>query len=153
MASKKTRTKAETELLKELAREKYLRGNFTQEEVAKAVGLSRQTINRMAQEEKWDERKAGLTLTREEIIKGLYRQAKELNDEIMKRPPGQRFPDNTELHKQTQLASNIKKLENEAGIAEIISVLTRFINYVRPIDLEKAKEITLLSDLFIRENV
>lgn len=150
MAAK--RTKAETELLKELAREKYLRGNFTQDEVAKAVGLSRQTINRMAQQEKWDERKAGLTLTREEIIKGWYRQAKELNEEIMKRQPGQRFPTNSDLHKQTQLASNIKKLETEAGIAEIISVMTRFINYVRPIDLDKAKEITLLSDLFIREN-
>lgn len=151
MATK--RTKAETELRKEMAREKYLQGNWTQEEVAIAVGLSRQTVGKLAREEKWDERKAGITLTREEIIKGWYRQAKELNEEIMKREPGKRFPDNTELHKQTQLASNIKKLETEAGIAEIISVLTRFVNYVRPIDLEKVKEITLLSDLFIRENL
>lgn len=147
------RTKAETERLKEWARECYFNGNLTQAEVAEKVGLSRQTVNKMAQEEKWDERRAGITLTREEIIKGWYRQAKELNDEIMGRPPGQRFPDNVELHKQTQLASNIKKLETDAGISEMISVFTRLIEYVRPHELEMAKEITRWSDLFIRENL
>ncbi len=51
------------------------------------------------------------------------------------------------------LASNIKKLEAEAGVAEMISVLTRFVNYVRPHDLDMAKEITRWSDLFIHENL
>ncbi len=151
MATK--RTKAETERLKEWARERYATGKYTQAEVADAVGLSRQTINTMAREEKWGERLAGVALTREEIVKGLYRQAQELNDKIMKRPVGQRFPNNAELHLQTQIASNIKKMESEAGIADIISVTTRLINYVRPHDLDIAKEITRWADLFIKESL
>lgn len=147
------RAKAETDRLKEWAREKYLSGNFTQAEVADAVGLSRQTVNKMAQDEKWDERRAGITLTREEIIKGWYRQAQALNDVIMGREPEERFPTPFELHMQTQLASNIKKLESEAGIADIVSVITRLIDFVRPHNLDLAKEITRWGDLFIREQL
>lgn len=135
---------------KEWARESYFRDNLTQKEVAEKVGLSRQTINKMAIAEKWEERKAGITLTREEQVKHLYRQVKEINEAIAGRDKGQRFATTNEADILIKLSSAIKKLETEAGIADIISVGTRFIDFLRTIDLERAKDTTQLFDAFIR---
>jgi len=44
-------------------------------------------------------------------------------------------------------------METDAGIADIISVLTQFIDWLRPVDLDKAKEITRLADAFIKDRL
>ena len=36
------------------------------------------------------------------------------------------------------------------GIADVISVMTRFIEFLRPLDIEKAKEVTRMADEFIK---
>lgn len=41
-------------------------------------------------------------------------------------------------------------METDVGIADIISVQTKFIEFLRSIDFEKAKELTQLSDAFIK---
>jgi hypothetical protein len=44
-------------------------------------------------------------------------------------------------------------MEQETGIADIISVLTGFIEWLRPFDLEKAKELTRLADAYIKDKL
>ena len=44
-------------------------------------------------------------------------------------------------------------MEQETGIADIISVLTAFIEWLRQLDLDKAKEITRLADAFIKDKL
>jgi len=131
----------------------YLKENLMQAEIAEKVGVSKVTMNKWVKGEKWEERKAGITLTREEQIKNLYRQVAEINDVIAGREKGKRFATSTEADTLSKLSGAIKKMETETGIADIISVGTRFVEFLRPIDLEKAKEITRLFDIFIRQNL
>lgn len=44
-------------------------------------------------------------------------------------------------------------MEQEIGIADTISVLTSFIEWLRPLDLEKAKEITRFADAYIKDKL
>ena len=44
-------------------------------------------------------------------------------------------------------------MEQETGIADIISVLTSFIEWLRPLDLDKAKELIRLADAYIKDKL
>lgn len=131
----------------------YLKENLTQQEIADRVGVSRVTISKWVRDGKWEEHKAGLTITREQQIANLYRQVAEINRTIETRPDGERFSTPAEADTLVKLSSAIRKMETDAGIADVISVLTQFINFVRPADLEKAKDITRLADAFIRSRL
>jgi transcriptional regulator with XRE-family HTH domain len=138
---------------KEWAAMLYLKENLTQAEIAEKVGVSKVTMNKWVKGEKWEERKVGITLTREEQIKNLYRQVAEINEVISGREKGKRFSTTAEADTLSKLSGAIKKMETETGIADIISVGTRFIEFLRTIDLDKAKDITRLFDLFIKQNL
>lgn len=140
-----------TQQKRDWARTLYLRENLTQAEIAARVGVSRVTVNRWSQAGKWEEQKAGMTITREEQIANLYRQVAEINRVIAGRPEGERFATSKEADILSKLSKSIRKMETDAGIAESISVLTKFIDFLRPLDLEKAKDVTRLADAFIKE--
>ena len=135
---------------KERAKTLYLKENLTQQEIADRVGVARVTVNRWIADGKWEKQKVGLTLTREEQVSNLYRQVAEINSKIAEKPEGERFANSTEADILGKLSAAIRKMENDIGIADVISVQTKFIEFLRPIDLEKAKEITQLSDSFIK---
>ena len=97
--------------------------------------------------------KAGLTLTRQEQVANLYRQVAEINKAIAERPEGERFPSSKEADILGKLSAAIRNMEQEVGIADIISVLTGLIDWVRAADLEKAKEITRLADAYIKDKL
>lgn len=44
-------------------------------------------------------------------------------------------------------------METDVGIADLVSVGIRFIEWIRPIDLDKAKEVTILWDKFIKDQL
>lgn len=138
---------------KEYARTLYLKENLTQQEIADKVGVSRQSINRWIADGKWEEMKVGLTLSREQQIANLHRQVLELNNTILSRPEGERFARPAEADTLGKLAAAIKKLETEAGIADIVSVGIRFIEWIRRVDLDKAREVTQMWDHFIKEQL
>lgn len=135
---------------KEWAKTLYLKENLTQQEIADRVGVARITVNRWIADGKWEVQKVGLTLTREEQVANLYRQVAEINRKIADKPEGERFASNAEADILGKLSAAIKKMETDVGIADIISVQTKFIEFLRSIDLEKAKELTQLSDAFIK---
>ena len=130
---------------KEWAKTLYLRENLTQQEIAERVGVSRVTVSNWVRAGKWEEQKAGLTLTRQEQVANLYRQVAEINRAISARAEGERFPNSKE--------AAIRNMEQETGIADIISVLTSFIEWLRPLDLDKAKELTRLADAYIKDKL
>ena len=125
---------------KEWAKTLYMRENLTQQEIAERVGVSRVTVSNWVRAGKWEEQKAGLTLTRQEQVANLYRQVAEINRAISARAEGERFPNSKEADILGKLSAAIRNMEQETGIADIISVLTGFIEWLRPFDLEKAKE-------------
>jgi predicted transcriptional regulator len=135
---------------KEWAKTLYLKENLTQQEIADRVGVSRVSVSNWVRSGKWEEQKAGITLTREEQIRCLYRQVAEINKSIEARPEGERFATSAEADIIGKLSKSIKQMETEAGIADVISVITRFIEFIRPTSLEQAKEVTALADAFIK---
>ena len=138
---------------KEWAKTLYMRENLTQQEIAERVGVSRVTVSNWVRAGQWEEQKAGLTLTRQEQVANLYRQVAEINRAISARAEGERFPNSKEADILGKLSAAIRNMEQETGIADIISVLTGFIEWLRPFDLEKAKELTRLADAYIKDKL
>lgn len=128
----------------------YLRENLTQQEIADRVGVSRVTVSNWVNKNKWEEQRTALTLTREEQVRSLYRQVAAINRAIEERPEGERFATSAEADIIGKLSKSIKQLEMEVGIADVVSVITKFIEFLRPVDIEKAKDVTRLADAFIK---
>lgn len=138
---------------KEWAKTLYLRENLTQQEIAERVGVSRVTVSNWVRSGKWEEQKAGITLTRQEQVANLYRQVAEINRAISARAEGERFPNSKEADILGKLSAAIRNMEQETGVADIISVFTGFIEWLRPLDLDKAKELTRLADAYIKDKL
>ena len=83
---------------KEYAGVLYLKDNLTQQEIAEIKA------------EKWEERKVGITLTREDQISNLHRQVAEINKVIMEREAGKRYATPSEADTLGKLAAAIKKM-------------------------------------------
>ena len=125
----------------------YTRETLTQAEIAERVGVSRVTVNNWIGKGNWEQLKASITITREEQLKNLYRQLAEL------KPEGERFPNAAEADTISKLSNAIKKLETEVGLADIISVFSDLLKWVRTYDSTQAKEITPLLDAFVKSKL
>ena len=124
----------------------YTRETLTQAEIAERVGVSRVTVNNWIGKGNWEQLKASITITREE-------QLAELNNAIMGKPEGERFPNAAEADTISKLSNAIKKLETEVGLADIISVFSDLLKWVRTYDSTQAKEITPLLDAFVKSKL
>lgn len=136
---------------KSIAKALYVQSGYTQEEIAEKVGVTRQTVGRWVKAEGWEELKASQTITPAQIIAQFNRQIVEINNKISEREVGQRFATPQEADAINKLASSINKLQNEVGIADIVSVGMRFLTWLRPLDPEAGKTFNNLFDTFIKE--
>ena len=93
------------------------------------------------------------TISTEQIIAGMIKQISDIQDGANARPEGQRALTAKEADTIVKLSSAIKKLQNEAGITDIVNVGIKFTNWLRSIDIEKAKEYNELWDLFIKDQL
>lgn len=131
----------------------YLKENLTQKEIAEKVGVSRISVIRWIKDENWEDLKTSLTLTREEQIGNLYRQVSEINRAIADKPEGERYANSKEADILGKLAAAINKMETDIGIKDICEVGTKFIDWLRPIDLDRAQDIAALYDAFIKDKL
>lgn len=138
---------------KEWAKTLYLKENLTQLEIAERVGVSRVTVNNWINKNGWEMLRTSITITREEQLKSLYRQLAELNNAIMNQPEGKRFPNTAEADTISKLSNAIKKMETEVGLADIISVFSDLLKWVRAHDPERAREISPLLDAFVKSKI
>ena len=121
--AKKTDSKIDK---RSIARTLYLDGNYTQEEIAVKVGVSRQTIIRWSKEDSWAELKASLSVTPTQLIAQWQQQIAEINRTITSREEGARYATPAEADAMLKLATSIKKIQDDLGISEVISVCMRF---------------------------
>lgn len=138
---------------KDIAKDLYLKGGCTQEEIAAKVGTTRQTVSRWAREGKWEELRASFTISTENILAGMIRQISEIQNQANARKEGERSFTSKEADTVVKITSVIKKLQNDAGITDIVNVGIKFTNWLRGIDIEKAKEYNELWDLFIKDQL
>lgn len=134
-----------------IARTLYLEGSYTQEELAEKMGVSRQTIIRWAREDSWQELKASVSITPAQLIAQWQQQILEINKVIASREEGKRFATPAEADALHKLASSIKRLQDNLGISEVISVCMRFLSWLRPLDTEQAKQFNDLMNAFIQD--
>ena len=135
---------------KSIAKELYLNGDYTFEEIAAKVGATRQTIARWAKEDEWASLKASMSVGKEKILKNLYAHVQLINDTILQRPEEDRMPTPKEADILVKLSAAIDKLEGETGIRELVSCGTSFLTWLRGLDPAKAIEFTELWDGFIK---
>lgn len=139
---------------KELAKYIFLKEKqITQQEIAERVGVTRVTVNKWIKSENWDSLKKTLLGTREERMRELYDELTELNGAIRKRPDGERFATSREADTRRKIVRDIKELETRANIREVIDVFKRLLDWLRPADYQKAKEIGSIFDAFIKDNL
>ena len=138
---------------KDIAKDLYLKGGCTQEEIALKVGTTRQTISRWSREGNWEELRASFTMSTENILSGMIRQVAEIQNQANSRPEGQRSFTPKEADTVVKITSAVKKLQNDAGITDIVNVGIKFTNWLRAIDIQKAKENNELWDLFIKDQL
>jgi DNA-binding XRE family transcriptional regulator len=138
---------------KEWAGMLYMKDNLTQQEIADKVGVSRQTVSRWVKDDKWEERKVGITLTREQQIANIHRQIMEINRTIEGREADKRYASPSEADTINKLSSAIKKLETDVGVGEIISSGMKFNSWLRTFDVERSKEFLKLWDAFIKDSL
>ena len=138
---------------KSIAKELYLHGDYTFEEIAAKVETVRQTIARWAKEEGWASLKASMTVGKEKTLKNLYAHVQSINEAILERSDGERTPTPKEADILAKLAAAIGKLEDETGIHELVSSGIAFLTWLRGVDPQKAVEFTELWDAFIKEKL
>lgn len=137
---------------KEWAKSEYLRGDLSQKEIAEKVGVSVVTMNKWVNDpaDNWDRLRKSMLITREAQLTRLYMQLDELNTAIMGREPGKRFADSKEADTIAKLTGAIKTLETEASISDVVEVSKRFLNWLRPLAPNKAKEVAAMFNDFIK---
>lgn len=136
---------------KSIARTLYLDGNYTLEEISAKVGATRQTIARWAKEGIWQELKASLSVTPTQLIAQWQQQIAEINNTIIQREEGKRYATAAEADALLKLATAIRKLQDDLGVSEVISVCMRFLTWLRPVDREQAMLFNGLMDAFVKD--
>lgn len=131
----------------------YTKEQLTQKEIAEKVGVSPVTINRWVDKYDWKAIRDSITMTKESELARIRQQLTALNDAIMDREPIKRHPTASEADVQVKLSTTIKNLTTEVEIDEIIDVGSGFINWLKPLEFEKAQDFAELFDSYIKHTL
>ena len=124
----KRATKKELEQKKELARMYYMNGDI-QKVIAEKVGVSEQTISSWVDKEGWAARRAGVNVTRPELINKSLAALNKILDQVYE-------SDDIEMisalpDKLSKFASAIEKLDKKANIVSTIDVFMAFSKWIQ----------------------
>lgn len=142
-------------LKKEYAKLLFTQEKLSQKEIAERAKVSEQTITKWVNENngEWRRLRQNLIVTKKEQLSRIYEQLDEITEQIQTREKGKRYVNSKEADILVKLTAAAKNLETEASISDIIEVSMRFLNWLRPIDLEKAKEFSGYLDGFIKDQL
>ncbi len=132
---------------KEFAKSLFISGGITQKEIASRVSVTEKTLANWIKAGKWESLKKSLLTTKQNQLSFLYDQLDFLNSDISQRP--YKVAVGKEADTIIKLTAAINRLETETSIGDTVEVARNFIEFVRPQDLELAKTITNLFDVFI----
>lgn len=127
----------------------YLKTDMNQKEISKKVEVTESTMSKWIIAGKWEVLRSSYVITREQELRRIYIQINELNTVIEERED-KRYATPSEADTITKLAAAARSLESDTSIAEVISVSTQIIDFVRKSDLKQAQELSNIFDAFIK---
>ena len=152
MASKK-----EMEQKKELARMYFMQGEL-QKTIAEKVGVSEQSISSWADKEGWHVKRAGINVTRPELINKALSALNKVLDQVQASDDIgviSSLPD-----KLSKFASAIEKLDKKANIVSVIDVFMAFSKWMqyratfdKDITPEFLRTLNKYQDMYINEHI
>lgn len=144
-------TKSERQRKKDNAKYFYCNTNLSQKEIAERVSVSEVTLSKWANDKKenWDSLKASFTITKQEQLSRTLNQIAAINKKITEEQKG--IPTNSDADILAKLAAVIERLEKETSITDVVSVSVKFLDWLRKVDTEKAKELSAFFDAFIKD--
>lgn len=129
----------------------YMQGGRTLEDVADLVGVNSSLAKRWSTEGNWAKLRASQAITPQKLLDNLYMMVHQIIEQVNNRKS--KIATTEEAKTIAQLADAVKKMQSDVGIVEICGVGTRFINWLKQVDLEKAKEVSGYFDGFIKDSV
>lgn len=120
-------TKKEIEERKALARQYYMNG-MTQKEIAEKTGISKPSICRWVETERWATVRAGVQITRPELVNKALGAVNKLLDQIYESNDPElicKLPDQL-----AKFASFIEKLDKKANVVSTIDVFIAFEKWI-----------------------
>ncbi len=143
MAASKTEQREHARLL-------YVNEKITLREVSERVKVTEKTLGKWCKEDNWDSLRKSLLNTRESQLIHFYNQLEAINMDIANRPeilldgkpiqrPQKNIPTSGEADVLIKTTSNIKSLEVEIGLGEIVETGKKMIMFIQQLNLDDAK--------------
>ena len=116
-------TKKELERKKELARLYYMQGE-TQKSIAAKVGVSETTVGKWADKEDWEARRAGVSITRPEIVNKTLVYINKLLDKYNNADDIDIKDVGRVIDQIVKLSAVIERIDKKANVVDAIEVFT-----------------------------
>jgi transcriptional regulator with XRE-family HTH domain len=154
MADKaKRRTKQEMKALYDYAKMLFVYDKLSQKEISTKTGVSEVTISKWVRDDKWDDYRKAISVTRDERYRSTINQLTELDNLIKSRDENYRFPSKEESNIRRRLVADLTALEVECGIVDVINVSIKLLEWLRQVDNDKAKEISDIFNSYIKSTL
>lgn len=148
-----SKTKAQVNDQKDLARTLFLSTQLTQKQIAEKVGVAEKTMSKWVNEGKWEAQRKSLTTTRAEQLALMYEILAKLNAAAKAALEDDDPTTNPDSDGIIKIASAIQKLEKEAGVGEMIQTGLALLKFVQAEDLDAAKVINKWFYIFIQDKL
>lgn len=125
--SKRTSNMAKRKQAKDL----YCRYGMLQKIIAETLNVTEKTISKWKVADQWELHRAAFTTTRDHELRRLYAQVADLNNAIELKNTGERHADSKQADILGKLASAIRAMETDAGVADTIDVSIKFLEWLK----------------------
>lgn len=150
-------TKKEREQQREHARLLYMQGE-PQKSIAEKVGVSAQTITKWVSEGNWEQSRAAVNITRQELVNKILKSIDVLLVDLADNPSPEKTAASAD--KLVKFAATVEKLDKKASVVDVIEVFLAFSRWLRHrmsfdpnVTPELLKTINHYHDLFISEKL
>lgn len=135
---------------REWAYDLFLRGELSQKEIAEKVGTSATTLSSWVKKFGWEADRKSRLVTKSKQLTRLYNQLDALNTKILNRQKDEQYASSSEADSMSKITASIKNLEKDIHVGVVCDVFEDFMNWLRTIDLEKAKEFIKYQDSYVK---
>lgn len=149
---KQTMKRKDLSNAKEVARQLYLNSNMKQKEIAERLSVSEVTVSRWAKAGQWETLKKNLLTSKYQRLGELYTELEEFN-RMIKEKEGYKVATSHEADARRKLIMDIKQLEGEYSISNVMTIGMEFCDFVKKADDSRASEILDLYNAFVNDTI